>query len=85
MGYIKSSFVFKDKRLPGLESWNRFRDSIRISTGLEPCGKTRPKTERFWGTGRIVLCVAAGRALFELLGRAPQALTMSAVKLPQKA
>ena len=68
--------LLKVMELPGLESWNRFWDFSRISMGLEPRRKTCPKTERFWGTGRVVLCEAAGRALCEFWGRAPQARSM---------
>ena len=48
--------------------------------GLEPHGKTCPKTERFWGTGRVVLWLCGGEGVAADSGRAPQGRIMSAAQ-----
>ena len=74
------SLFLKTRELPGVKSWNRFRDFSRIFMGLEPCGKTCSEVVRFRGTGRVVLRWIGGEGRWLFSGRAPKRLAMSAVR-----
>ncbi|RZI46381.1 hypothetical protein [Candidatus Finniella inopinata] len=49
--------LFKARELPGVESWNRFRDFSRISMGLEPHRKTLLKNRKIAGNREIRVVV----------------------------